>query len=82
MNAFVETITNENTSCCPKLSITTRITGFIITFLLGICITIGSLPSLFGAVVGGTTFAWMYTLGNIVSLCSYILYFNSIDHFS
>lgn len=70
-----ETIVNaviENKSCCPKCSLQTRIVGFVITFLLGFIITIMSFGALGGVFLGQVTwFAFLYTVGNITSLCSY-----------
>ena len=72
MNDFLGTLTGneeQNDSCFPSLSYKERITGFIICFALGIIIQFFSFGSLMGIFVGNVSkFAFLYTLGNIVSL--------------
>jgi hypothetical protein len=68
----------QNPSCCPNLDLKTRIIGFIITFILGICLLIMSLGALGGVFLGGSAwFALLYTSGNLTSLGAYIKIFNS-----
>lgn len=68
--AAFEAITSQNNSCCPKLSLKTRIIGFFITFFLGIILIIMSFGSIFGVLAGGSSFVIFFTLGNITTLCS------------
>jgi hypothetical protein len=70
MREVIGVVTNENASCCPNLSLKTRITGFAITFVIGIILEFLSLPFLPGAFIGEPTFAILYTLGNITAICS------------
>jgi hypothetical protein len=60
----------RNDSCCPDLDIKTRMIGFIVCFIIGIAITILSFPFIAGGITGNPTFAILYTLGNITSICS------------
>ncbi len=61
----------ENSSCCPKCDIKTRVIGFIITFFLGFILMMMSFGALGGLVIGQVNwFAFLNTLGNITSLCS------------
>lgn len=60
----------RNDSCCPDLDIKTRMIGFIVCFILGIAITILSLPMIAGGITGSPMFAVLYTLGNITSISS------------
>ena len=59
-------------SCCPELSYTTRLGGFLFCFMLGWFLSLTSLTS-FGEVLLGNPmpFAFKYTVGNVLSLCSY-----------
>lgn len=71
MNDFLGTLTGkeQNDSCFPSLSYKERITGFLICFGLGMVIQFFSVGSLMGLVLGKITkFAFLYTLGNLVSL--------------
>jgi len=72
MNDFLGTLTGkeeENDSCFPTLSYKERITGFIVCFAIGTIIQFLSFGSLMGIFVGKISkFAFLYTLGNIVSL--------------
>ncbi len=70
MQEFVGVVTNQNGSCCPELDLKTRIIGFVITFIIGLAITIMSMFSLPSALLGSPTFAILYTCGNITSICS------------
>jgi hypothetical protein len=70
MNAITNALV-ENKSCCPECDFNTRIVGFIITFLIGIILSIMSFGALGGLFIGKATgFAILYSLGNITSLCS------------
>jgi hypothetical protein len=70
MKDFIGQI-SQNPSCCPELDLKTRIIGFTITFLLGIALLFMSLGALGGVFLGSPTwFAFLYTLGNITSLCA------------
>jgi hypothetical protein len=71
MNDFIGNTATKD-SCCPELSWKTRIIGFIICFLVGMALIIMSIGQIFGVLVGSTTFALFWTLGNIVTLSSYI----------
>ena len=71
MKEFIGIVKDQNNSCCPQLDLKTRIIGFIVTFILGCALTMFSFAFIGGALVGGTTFATLYTLGNVCSLCSY-----------
>ncbi len=71
MNDFLGTLTGkeQNDSCFPSLSYKERLTGFLICFALGMVIQFFSVGSLMGLVLGKISkFAFLYTLGNIVSL--------------
>jgi len=71
MNDFLGTLTGkeQNDSCFPSLSYKERITGFLICFALGLVIQFFSVGSLMGLVLGKISkFAFLYTLGNIISL--------------
>jgi hypothetical protein len=58
--------------CCPELSYTTRLAGFAFCFALGCFLSLTSMSS-FAAVLLGNPFpfAFKYTVGNLLSLCSY-----------
>lgn len=74
MNDFLGKLTGkeENDSCFPSLSYRERITGFVVCFALGTLIQCFSFGSLMGIVLGKISkFAFMYTLGNIISLLGY-----------
>jgi hypothetical protein len=68
MKEAILNVVVKNDSCCPKLDTKTRLIGFGITFLLGIVLLIMSLGALPGLVVGGSSFAIFFTLGNISCL--------------
>ena len=58
--------------CCPELSYTQRLIGFTFCFLLGCLLSITSLGSFTGVILGNPVpFAFKYSLGNLLSLCSY-----------
>ena len=62
----------QNPSCCPDCDFKTRIAGFVITFILGICFLMMSFGALGGVFLGSPAwFALLYTVGNITSLSSY-----------
>ena len=62
---------SSNTSCCPDLSLKTRIIGFIISFIIGIFMMISSISQLLTLALGGQRyFAVWYTIGNSVCLSS------------
>lgn len=68
----------QNPSCCPNLDLKTRIIGFSITFILGICLFFMSLGALGGVFLGSSSwFALLYTTGNLTSLSAYAYLFNS-----
>lgn len=58
--------------CLPELSYTTRVLGFLFCFLVGTLLSAMSVTS-FGSVLLGNPlpFAFKYTAGNVLSLCSY-----------
>ncbi len=71
MNDFLGTLTGkeQNDSCFPSLTYKERITGFLICFILGMVIQFFSVGSLMGIALGKISkFAFLYSLGNIVSL--------------
>ena len=72
MNDFLGNLTGkqeENDSCFPTLTYEQRIKGFIVCFALGTIIQFFSMGSLMGILLGKISkFAFLYTLGNIVSL--------------
>lgn len=58
--------------CCPELSYSTRLTGFAFCFVFGILISLTSLNSFTSVLLGNPApFAFKYTIGNVLSLCSY-----------
>ena len=58
--------------CCPELSYTTRLTGFAFCFVLGCLLSLTSMGSFPRLLLGNPLpFAFKYTLGNILSICSY-----------
>ena len=60
-----------NPSMCPDLDLKTRIIGFILSFIIGFVMMLGSIGQLFSLVLGGERwFAIWYTAGNIVCLSS------------
>ncbi len=60
---------NQNESLFPSLSLKERLIGFGICFALGMLIQFLSMGSLVGLFIGKTSkFAFLYTLGNIISL--------------
>jgi hypothetical protein len=73
MQDFLGTLTGQppaNDSCFPTLSLKERLIGFAICFGIGLLIQFLSMGSLVGLLVGkASKFAFMYTLGNIISLC-------------
>ena len=61
----------SNPSCCPDLSLKTRILGFILSFIIGIFMMISSISQLLTLALGGQRyFAIWYTCGNAVCLSS------------
>ena len=59
-------------SCLPELSYTTRIAGFCFCFFLGWVLSLTSLTSIGSLLVGNPLpFAFKYTLGNLLSICSF-----------
>lgn len=77
MNDFLGTLTGkeQNESCFPSLSFKERIIGFLICFAVGLIIQFFSVGSLMGLAFGKVSkFAFLYTLGNIVSLTGYIIF--------
>ena len=60
-----------NSSMCPDLDFKTRILGFLLTFIIGVIMMIGSIKQLFTlAFTGQRFFAIWYSIGNIVCLAS------------
>ena len=58
--------------CLPDLSYATRMMGFAFCFLLGLLLSLTSMSSFAGVLVGHPgPFAFKYTLGNVLSICSY-----------
>jgi hypothetical protein len=58
--------------CCPELSYTTRLVGFAFCFGLGWLLSLTSFSSFAALLLGNPLpFAFKYTLGNLLSLCSY-----------
>lgn len=72
MNDFFIRMTgqeNSNDSLFPTLSLKERLMGFGICFILGSLIQFMSMGSLIGFFLGKTSkFAFLYTIGNIISL--------------
>lgn len=72
MSDFFMRITGQeeqNDSLFPSLSLKERLIGFGACFLLGMLIQFLSMGSMIGFFLGKTSkFAFLYTLGNIVSL--------------
>lgn len=71
MKDFLGNLTGQqqNDSCFPTLSYKERLIGFAICFGLGMLIQFFSMGSLVGLFLGKTSkFAFLYTLGNIISL--------------
>jgi hypothetical protein len=71
MRDFLGTITgnDQNDSCFPTLSLKERLIGFAVCFGLGLLIQFMSMGSMLGLLMGkASKFAFMYTLGNIISL--------------
>ncbi len=73
MNDFLGTLTGKqeenDDSCFPTLTYNQRIKGFIACFAIGTIIQFISMGSLMGILLGKISkFAFLYTLGNIVSL--------------
>ena len=60
-----------NSSMCPDLDFKTRILGFLLTFIIGVIMMIGSIKQLFTIAFSGQRFfAVWYSLGNIVCIAS------------
>mmetsp|Transcript_49837 Transcript_49837/g.129845 ORF Transcript_49837/g.129845 Transcript_49837/m.129845 type:complete len:182 (+) Transcript_49837:68-613(+) len=58
--------------CLPDLSYTSRILGFAFCFCLGMLLSLTSMSSFAGVLLGHPgPFAFKYTVGNILSICSY-----------
>jgi hypothetical protein len=72
MKDFIGNVATKD-SCCPDLSWKTRMIGFAVCFLLGIALSIMGIGYIFTALSGNSNFALFWTLGNITSLCSYIV---------
>ena len=73
MKSFIRQVSGvaSNPSLCPDLDLKTRILGFVISFILGIGMMIGSITQLFSLAFGGQRwFALWYTTGNAVCLSS------------
>ena len=73
MKDFIRQVSGvaTNPSMCPDLDLKTRIIGFILSFIIGFVMMIGSIGQLFSLVLGGERwFAIWYTAGNIVCLSS------------
>ena len=59
-------------SCLPELSYSTRLAGFAFCFILGTMLSLTSMSSFAGVLLGNPLpFAFKYTVGNLLSLCSY-----------
>ena len=73
MKDFIRQVSGvaSNPSLCPDLDLKTRILGFILSFIIGIIMMMGSIAELFSLALGGQRwFAIWYTAGNIVCLSS------------
>lgn len=73
MKDFIRQVSGvaSNPSLCPDLDLKTRILGFILSFIIGIIMMMGSIAQLFSLALGGQRwFAIWYTAGNIVCLSS------------
>ena len=58
--------------CLPELSYSTRLGGFAFCFLLGTLFSLISLTSFSSVLLGNPgPFAFKYTVGNVLSICSY-----------
>jgi ribose/xylose/arabinose/galactoside ABC-type transport system permease subunit len=71
MNDFLGTLTGQekNESLFPSLTLKERLIGFAVCFGLGVLIQFLSMGSLLGLVVGkANKFAFLYTVGNIISI--------------
>ena len=74
MSDLFEKATND--SCCPNLSLKTRMIGFVICLIIGCILSLVSLGSLMQLIKGHpNAFAIYYSIGNIISILSYLLYF-------
>lgn len=61
----------DNGSCCPNISMQTRMIGFVFTVLAGVALLIMSFGAFFGVFLGNVGwFAFLYTLGNLACLSS------------
>ena len=73
MKNFISQISGvaTNPSLCPDLDLKTRVIGFILSFIIGFVMMLGSIGQLFSLVIGGERwFAIWYTSGNLVCLSS------------
>jgi len=58
--------------CLPELSYSTRLAGFAFCFILGTLLSLTSMSSFAGVLLGNPLpFAFKYTVGNLLSLFSY-----------
>ena len=58
--------------CLPELSYSTRLAGFAFCFSMGLLLSFTSMSSFPGVLLGHPgPFAFKYTLGNALSICSY-----------
>ena len=68
---WYEEMEEEVCSICPKMTYQQRIGGCLIFMVLGFLLSLGSLTRIIQLLAGNPTpFALMYSIGNIVSLCS------------
>lgn len=73
MKDFIRQVSGvaSNPSLCPDLDLKTRILGFILSFIIGVIMMMGSIAQLFSLALGGQRwFAIWYTAGNLVCLSS------------
>ena len=73
MKDFVRQVSGfaPNPSMCPDLDLSTRIIGFVLSFIIGFIMMMGSIGQLFSLALGGQRwFAIWYTVGNVVCLSS------------
>jgi len=69
--AWYEEIEEEVCAICPQMSYQQRIGGCVFFMMLGFVLSLGSLTRIIQLLAGNPKpFALMYSIGNIVSICS------------
>lgn len=68
----LEAVCDRLCGCFPPMGYTTRLAGFCFCFLLGMLLSLASLTSFASVLLGHPgPFAFKYTVGNLLSMCSY-----------